>query len=41
MTKLYFLGGEDVRKRDSKEINKKAFADTSGASIVLIFPFVP
>jgi len=39
MAKLYFLGGEDIAKRDSKEINKKAFIDAGGAPIVLIFPW--
>jgi dipeptidase E len=37
MTKLYFLGGEDIAKRDSKEINKKAFVDAGGSPAVLIF----
>jgi len=37
MTKLYFLGGEDVAKRDSKEINKKAFMEAGGTPVVLIF----
>jgi peptidase E len=39
MTKLFFLGGEDVVKKESKEINKKAFLDAGGAPIVLIFPW--
>ncbi len=39
MTKLYFLGGEDIRKRVSKHINKKAFADAGGAPEVLVFPW--
>ncbi|MEM3616677.1 MAG: Type 1 glutamine amidotransferase-like domain-containing protein [Candidatus Bathyarchaeia archaeon] len=39
MVKLYFLGGEDVIKKDSKEINKKAFCDAGGAPAVLIFPW--
>ena len=37
MAKLYFLGGEDLAKRDSEEINKKAFADAGGAPIALVF----
>lgn len=37
MTKLYFLGGEDIVKRDSREINKKAFIDAGGAPMALIF----
>ena len=39
MTKLYFLGGEDIIKRDSKEINRKAIADAGGTPVVLIFPW--
>jgi len=39
MTRLYFLGGEDIVKRDSKEINKKAFTDAGGAPVVLVFPW--
>jgi peptidase E len=39
MVKLYFLGGEDVVKKESKEINKKAFFDAGGAPVVLIFPW--
>jgi len=38
MVILYFLGGEDIVKRDSREINKKAFIDAGGAPVVLIFP---
>jgi peptidase E len=37
MAKLYFLGGEDLTKRDSKEINKRAFIDAGGAPIALVF----
>jgi len=37
MVKLYFLGGEDIEKRESKEINKRAFIDAGGAPTVLIF----
>jgi len=37
MTKLYFLGGEDVAVRDSREINKKAFMDAGGTPAVLVF----
>ena len=39
MEKLYFLGGEDIVKRDSKKINKRAFADAGRAPTVLIFPW--
>ena len=37
MTKLYFLGGEDVAERDSREINEKAFMEASGTPVVLVF----
>jgi len=37
MTTLYFLGGEDVTERDSKEINEKAFMEAGGKPAVLIF----
>lgn len=37
MVKLYFLGGEDTSKRDSKEINEKAFASAGETPNVLIF----
>jgi peptidase E len=37
MAKLYFLGGEDLTKRDSKEINKRAFINAGGAPIALVF----
>jgi peptidase E len=37
MAKLYFLGGENVAKRDSREINEAAFDDAGGAPTVLIF----
>ncbi|HMK94783.1 MAG TPA: Type 1 glutamine amidotransferase-like domain-containing protein [Candidatus Limnocylindrales bacterium] len=37
MVKLYFLGGEDLVKRDSERINRKAFADAGGAPTVLVF----
>jgi peptidase E len=37
MAKVYFLGGEDLAKRDSEQIDKKAFADAGGAPIVLVF----
>jgi dipeptidase E len=39
MGKLYFLGGEDIVKRDSKEINKRALFAAGGAPNVLIFPW--
>ena len=37
MTKLYFLGGEDVAERGSREINEKAFMQAGGTPVVLIF----
>lgn len=39
MAKLYFIGGEDVKKRNAKKIDKKAFADAGGAPKVLEFPW--
>lgn len=39
MARLYFLGGEDVAKRDSKEINRKAFIDAGIVPVVLVFPW--
>jgi peptidase E len=37
MAKLYFLGGENVAKRDSREINEAAFDDAGGAPSVMVF----
>jgi peptidase E len=37
--KLYFLGGENVAKRDSKEINEAAFHDAGEAPAVVVFPW--
>jgi peptidase E len=39
MAKLYFLGGENVAKRDSREINEAAFDDGGGAPAVVVFPW--
>ena len=39
MAKLYFHGGEDIKKRDSKKIDKRAFADAGKAPTILIFPW--
>jgi peptidase E len=39
MTKLYFLGGENVVKRDSREINEVAFRDAAEAPRVVVFPW--
>jgi dipeptidase E len=37
MKKMYFLGGENIVKRDSQEINEKAFLDAGGAPAVVVF----
>jgi len=37
MLKLYFLGGENVFKRDAKEINAAAFQDAGESSAVVVF----
>ena len=39
MAKLYFLGGENVAKRDAKEVNMLAFQDAGGVPSVLVFPW--
>jgi peptidase E len=39
MTKLYFLGGENVAKRDAREINEVAFCDAGKAPAVVVFPW--
>jgi hypothetical protein len=39
MPKLYFLGGENVVKRDAKEVNSLAFQDAGGAPRVLVCPW--
>ena len=39
MTKLYFLGGENVAKRDSREVNEAAFRDAGEAPAVVVFPW--
>jgi dipeptidase E len=39
MTKLYFLGGENIAKRDSIEINEAAFRDAGEAPAVVVFPW--
>ena len=39
MAKLYFLGGENVFRRDAKEVNEKAFLDAGGTPKVLVFPW--
>ena len=37
MARLYFLGGENVAKRDAAEINDAAFRDASEAPAVVVF----
>jgi peptidase E len=37
--KLYLLGGENLAKRDSREINEAAFADAGEAPAVVVFPW--
>ena len=39
MVKLYFLGGENIDKRDSKNINLNAFEAAGGAPSVLVIPW--
>ena len=39
MPKLYFLGGENIVKRDSREINEVAFRDAGEAPRVVVFPW--
>jgi peptidase E len=39
MTKLYFLGGENILKRDSQDINEQAFLDAGGQPAILVFPW--
>jgi peptidase E len=39
MAKLYFLGGENIAKRDSREINESAFSDAGEAPAVVVFPW--
>jgi peptidase E len=39
MVRLYFLGGENVAKRDSVEVNEAAFRDAGEAPAVVVFPW--
>jgi peptidase E len=39
MARLYFLGGENVIKRDAREINEIAFRDASEAPRVVVVPW--
>jgi dipeptidase E len=37
MAKLYFLGGENIVKRNARDINANAFQDAGGTPAVLVF----
>jgi peptidase E len=37
MAKLYLLGGENLLRRDAKEINSRAFQDAGGTPTVVVF----
>jgi cyanophycinase-like exopeptidase len=37
MAKLYFLGGENIIKRDARKVNAAAFSDAGGSPAVLVF----
>jgi peptidase E len=39
MVKLYFIGGENIAKRDAREINEVAFRDAGEAPAVVVFPW--
>ena len=39
MPKLYLLGGENVFKRSSREVNEKAFQDAGEPPVVVVFPW--
>jgi len=39
MIRLYFLGGENVIKRDAREVNEMAFRDASEAPRVVVVPW--
>jgi peptidase E len=39
MVRLYFLGGENVVKRDSREINEVAFREAAEEPRVVVFPW--
>jgi len=39
MAKLYFLGGENVNRRDAREVNEAAFADACTEPSILVFPW--
>lgn len=37
MAKLYFLGGENIIRRDARKVNSAAFLDAGGSPSVLVF----
>ncbi len=39
MTKMYLLGGENLTKRDAREVNATAFSDAGGSPSVLVLPW--
>ena len=39
MVRIYFLGGEDLRKRTHEVVNKEAFIEAGGAPKVLVLPW--
>jgi dipeptidase E len=39
MARLYFLGGENIVKQDSREINEAAFREAAEAPHVVVFPW--
>ena len=39
MSKLYLLGGENVYRRDAREVNERAFQDAKEPLGVLVFPW--
>jgi peptidase E len=39
MAKLFFLGGENIVKQDSREINEAAFRDAAESPRVVVFPW--
>lgn len=39
MPKMYLLGGENILRRDAKEVNHLAFQDAGDAPSILVFPW--
>jgi len=39
MLRLYLLGGEDLERKDSREIDQIAFRDAGGHPLVVVFPW--